>query len=464
MMSALECAAAVRIDLINNTDECKRSAFAQHLTPPETAELAVSMFSDGHDGSLRCLDLGAGSGILSVAVYERYGELIDYIDVVESDPVLASVCQDELRRLNVTFNLVVGDALRATPAKQYDRVILNPPYKKMSAGDPRQQFMPFRSANLYAAFVAIGLTRLSPGGELIAIIPRSWMNGGYFTSFRRFILEGYSIDSFHIYESRTNVFAETDVLQETMIVRISNNRQRETVHVGSSNGRADQVTWKSYPAKDLIDSNSLVIRVAPECNGSVQSTISAEGLCPSTGKVVDFRSRERIYYDRPNEEGIYPLVYAGNFAGGAIEHPLDFGKPQWFRADTQTTINQLTREGFYVVVKRFSSKEERRRVVAYPLHVQSPIGIENHLNFIHAGKPRKVVPLSSMELAQGLALWLNSTFIDKWFRDVSGSTQVNAGDIKAMPCPSLSDLERIGVYWRADLTQEMIDAICEELK
>ena len=69
-----------------------------------------------------------------------------------------------------------------------------------------------------------------------------------------------------------------------------------------------------------------------------------------------------------------------------------------------------------------------------------------------------------MELAQGLALWLNSTFIDKWFRDVSGSTQVNAGDIKAMPCPSLSDLERIGVYWRADLTQEMIDAICEELK
>ena len=117
MMSALECAAAVRIDLINNTDECKRSAFAQHLTPPETAELAVSMFSDGHDGSLRCLDLGAGSGILSVAVYERYGELIDYIDVVESDPVLASVCQDELRRLNVTFNLVVGDALRALEMK-----------------------------------------------------------------------------------------------------------------------------------------------------------------------------------------------------------------------------------------------------------------------------------------------------------------------------------------------------------
>ena len=72
--------------------------------------------------------------------------------------------------------------------------------------------------------------------------------------------------------------------------------------------------------------------------------------------------------------------------------------------------------------------------------------------------------LTCMELAQGLALWLNSTFIDKWFRDVSGSTQVNAGDIKAMPCPSLSDLERIGVYWRADLTQEMIDAICEELK
>ena len=115
------------------------------------------------------------------------------------------------------------------------------------------------------------------------------------------------------------------------------------------------------------------------------------------------------------------------------------------------------------MVKRFSSKEEKRRVVAYPLIVDKPIAIENHLNFIHQGKPRKVIPLRSKELCNGLVIWLNSTFIDDWFRDVSGSTQVNAGDIKAMPCPPITQLEFLGHQWHMGMSQNEIDNVCEGL-
>ena len=162
--------------------------------------------------------------------------------------------------------------------------------------------------------------------------------------------------------------------------------------------------------------------------------------------------------------GIYPLVYAGNFPRGELEHPMSFGKAQWYRADDEGSIRQLTKPGSYVVVKRFSSKEERRRVVAYPLTIDGPVGIENHLNFIHEGKPRAVVPLRSEALARGLALWLNTTYIDDWFRDVSGSTQVNAGDIKAMPCPPLGALEKVGKRWRPGMNQSEVDEACEVLR
>jgi hypothetical protein len=52
-----------------------------------------------------------------------------------------------------------------------------------------------------------------------------------------------------------------------------------------------------------------------------------------------------------------------------------------------TTV--LVAAGDYVLTKRFSSKEERRRVVAAvydPHRIASPlVGFENHLNYFHAG-------------------------------------------------------------------------------
>lgn len=466
MTEALQHAAETRIKTIFSTSGQKRHVFAQHLTPPETARFAASMFSDEPDAHahLRCLDLGAGTGILSIALFERYGKLINRIDAVEADDILGEIYKDEIARFDIPYRIFIGDALTDAPTGPYDRIILNPPYKKMKAEDPRQALLPCHSANLYSAFIAIGLSRLSNGGELVAIVPRSWMNGRYFTSFRKYALDNFSLDAMHIYGSRTEVFADTNVLQETMLVRFSKHAQAAYITVTQSDGKRDTSIMNNYAANKLIDSFNHVVRIAPKNNGTLFETINTCGLCPSTGKVVDFRSRNRIYKERPNNQDIYRLIYSGNFLSGDFQHPLEFGKPQWYRADDGASIHQLTESGAYVIVKRFSSKEERRRVVAYPLQLDEPAGIENHLNFIHAGKPRKVVPLSSMALAQGLALWLNSTYIDEWFRDVSGSTQVNAGDIKTMPCPSTDRLEAIGPNWYPNISQSEIDNICEALR
>lgn len=334
----------------------------------------------------------------------------------------------------------------------------------MAAGDVRQSELPCRSANLYSAFIAVGLTRLAENGELVAIVPRSWMNGDYFTPFRRYALNFFSLDAIHVYGSRTEVFSDTKVLQETMLVKFSNRRQAERIIVTQSFGKSDTTTISEYAASELIDPFTLVIRVAPRNKEGINETVSSIGLCPSTGRVVDFRSKERVYEEKPDCETVFPMVYARNFSCGKLDHPKRFGKPQWYCADDEKSDRQLTLPGAYVVVKRFSSKEEKRRVTAFPLIADKPIAIENHLNYIHAGSPRKVVPLRSKKLAEGLALWLNSTFVDQWFRDVSGSTQVNARDIKMIPCPTLDQLEKAGESWSPGMPQADIDKICEGLK
>jgi len=92
------------------------------------------------------------------------------------------------------------------------------------------------------------------------------------------------------------------------------------------------------------------------------------------------------------------------------------------------------------------------------LVASSYVGFENHLNYYHI----KNVGLS-LDLAKGLALFLNSTLIDVYFRQFSGHTQVNATDLRMLRYPSREVLEHLGA--RAGSTppsQHEIDALLEE--
>src|SRR5438309_6533633 len=82
----------------------------------------------------------------------------------------------------------------------------------------------------------------------------------------------------------------------------------------------------------------------------------------------------------------------------------------------------------YVLLKRFTAKEERRRLVAGIMEAKdsySPfVGLENHLNYVC-----RLDGDLSREEAFGLAAFFNSAVVDRYFRAISGSTQVNAAEI-----------------------------------
>ena len=113
-----------------------------------------------------------------------------------------------------------------------------------------------------------------------------------------------------------------------------------------------------------------------------------------------------------------------------------------------------------MLTKRFSAKEERRRVVAAvydPGDVTAgEVGFENHLNVFHH-RERGL----DEYLARGLCLWLNGTAVDRFFRTFSGHTQVNATDLRSMRYPSRKQLARLGsaLGHGAWPDQEKIDAL-----
>lgn len=159
------------------------------------------------------------------------------------------------------------------------------------------------------------------------------------------------------------------------------------------------------------------------------------------------------------EEGSIPLLYPGHFNGSIIEWPkADTKKPNAIHRNN-TTEKWLFPNGFYCVVRRFSSKEEKRRIVASVVRPDvfadaDALGFENHLNVFHQN--RRGLPQS---LACGLAVFLNATATDHRFRRFNGHTQVNATDLRAMKYPSRQTLLALGEWAKTsdDLSQSMID-------
>src|SRR5258708_38842167 len=152
-----------------------------------------------------------------------------------------------------------------------------------------------------------------------------------------------------------------------------------------------------------------------------------------------------------------------HFSNGSLEWPRQSKKPNAIM-NNAATKKWLYPKGSYTVVRRFSSKEERRRIVA---HVVDPdafkgnvIGFENHLNVFHSGK--KGIDKS---VAHGLSVFLNSTAVDDYFRRFSGHTQVNATDLRLLRYPELKKLKRLGRWAQQEqhTTQELIDRQIEAL-
>jgi adenine-specific DNA-methyltransferase len=118
-------------------------------------------------------------------------------------------------------------------------------------------------------------------------------------------------------------------------------------------------------------------------------------------------------------------------------------------------------KGYYVLVKRFSSKEEKRRIYATLLTPDSLSSdyftVENHLNILHYKRSGL-----NKEVALGLTAWLNTKYCDNLFRNFSGHTQVNATDLRNMKYPSQVLLIEFG-WMVEDKKQEEYDQIFEKL-
>ena len=478
----LECADSLRMTVNGHLDPKRRSQMGQFMTPAPVARFMASLFADAPELEIRLLDPGAAVGSLTAAyvdnLYSRSRRPRRVkVAAYEMEPMLAdrlSTTFDECRAAGISRGMefsgeifkedfihtgcaILRDELLSEPKRlrSFTHVIVNPPYKKIRSDSEYRKDLRsvgIETANLYAAFLAISIKLLSEHGELVAIVPRSFCNGLYFRPFRKLLLESMVLRHVHVFHSRKQAFKEDGVLQENIIFHAVKGAIPKRVAITASKGPDfDDMTIRKVDYCQVVkadDPEHFIHIAAIESDqevmdrmGRFHHTLEDLGIGVSTGPVVDFRLRNFLV-DRP-EKGTVPLIYTAHFDGNIVRWPRDdCRKPNAIRL-ADSVRKWLMPNGCYVVTKRFSAKEERRRIVA-AIHDEKrvpgeSVGFENHLNVFHARG--KGLPLI---LAGGLALYLNSTLVDQYFRIFSGHTQVNATDLRKIPYPSVAELEALG--------------------
>jgi adenine-specific DNA-methyltransferase len=475
ILSQSETASDAQLDLpiseIETSARTRKSELGQFFTPKPIADYMASLFTPP-TGNVRLLDAGAGEGALTSAFLDRWQESRNVGKIngcaFECDDQVLPKLKNRLSGLSGSnLTAVSGDflehavtGLSGLTNERFSHAILNPPYKKIGVSSSHRAFtrkLGFETVNLYSAFVGAALALLEAGGELVAIIPRSFCNGPYYEGFRKFILERSSLKHIHVFGRRNEAFAADHVLQENVIVKLVVAEQQGSVVVSrSSDHRFTDYVELTHPFADIVEPSDKQMFVhipttealaARDFNAAMEDLNSLDVTC-STGPVVDFRVKEALRSDWG--EGSVPLLYPAHFSGGRLIWPKPGFKKSNAIENSRTMQSSLWPSGYYTVVRRFSSKEERRRIYAAVVEPQKLplglIGFENHLNVFHKGKKS-----IEADLAWGLAAYLNSTRVDDQLRSFSGHTQVNATDLRKLRYPKRDKLERIGKWYACSI-------------
>lgn len=482
----------------------RRGALGQFFTPLVVAQI-MSAMPDLKRERIRVLDAGAGAGVLTAAlvasVCERKVKPKEInVVAIELDSSLVPYlhntlekCQAECERNDITFtfriynedflnfavNNLPGNLFAAPDDFKFDLAILNPPYGKLNAGSEASSLLRRHgiiTPNLYTSFLALCAEMLAPDGELVAITPRSFCNGTYFKPFRQYFLERMSFLRFHVFDSRKDIFDE-DILQENIIFHAVKNKFEQfknndviisTSRSGVESNGKDSIKLKNEEIvrpgdKDLFihlggkESEQITIGRT----GQFQSSLEDLGLQVSTGKVVDFRAKEFLQNGLSTDA--VPLVYPHNLQKGIVHYPLIHKKKFDSIRVAPETESLLVVTGTYVLVKRFSAKEEKKRITASLFELENApgekIGFENHLNYFHANGQG-----IDSKLAKGLTVYLNSSLLDAYFRRFSGHTQVNATDLRYLKYPTCVELETLGAHFTETISsQEKTDSLIERI-
>lgn len=341
-----------------------------------------------------------------------------------------------------------------------DVVVCNPPFRKMPSAEVvhyRNDFADIIEAqpNLYALFIALCVKLLAPGGTCALVTPTSFLSGQYFSKLRTFLITQTTVLSIGMVSDRLGVFI--DVEQETALTLA---RREETGHTSTTEAEVSVVArdGEYVDVGRCVLPNSGAAWPIPRAESDVallksaaksRATLADYGYTPRIGAFVWNRDTRTTYSSaksaaRARGGTAVPLLWSSDispdghlrFTGyskanrehcfvnlGAKDHPSVVRRPS-------------------VLLQRVTSNDQPRRLVAAAVPktlIETYGGFvgENHTVILE--QMSREPALTPEELAQLLA----TPTVDRYFRCISGATNVSVFELNQLRLPDPGRLKTL---------------------
>jgi adenine-specific DNA-methyltransferase len=463
------------------TDESHRKKLALFFTPASLTEgLLDDLAEQGIDfGSQSFMDPACGGGAflapialrMRVALDQRgltplqslkhiekhlYGTDVDSTLCELSKHFLCMALHDAIQKTGYvpTFKIRLANSLTDLTAHlgMVDVVVCNPPYRKMTA----KELVPLREAyaaviesqpNLYCLFIALCVNLLRIGGHAALVTPTSFLSGQYFGRLRRFLIRNTDVEHIGMVSEREGVFI--DVEQETALTVVRRRmeedctHQRANVSVVSGTGRYKSVGESLLP-------NAGAVWPIPR---STKDVVLLRWATLSKFRLIHYGYRVRIgsyvwnrdkrpKFDslqdvkRANAYTAMPLLWSRDVeAGGVVRLKATSAYDGEHRfVELGSKEHPSVVRSPCVVMQRVTANCQPRRLVAAAVcpSVFATYGGfigENHVVIIEQVGEKPVFSPTK------LTRLLSTHTMDRYFRCISGATNVSAFELNQLGLP-----------------------------
>lgn len=461
---------AVEITAVKN--KIDRQKLGQFFTPLSTAKKFIEFSEISVTSSkIKICEPACGLCILSCSLIEYLCTLnnINEIELIcfEFDSSITGYTKDILAKLfeycstckvKLKYTLIEEDFIlyhkdvfnNNYSYKTYDIIISNPPFFKLNSYDERVTLAKkilYGLPNIYAIFYYISTIIINNKGLLLFLIPRSICSGSFFKQFRAHFINYIKFYKIHLYSTDEKIFDNHSVLYEFVFIKSGKVEFNDEYPIEITHSESiDSITNIRYYNNFNILKNLIPLATSKkdleilEKVNTFSTNLGTLGFEVFYSKLI-ITKVEKLLNNTPCENCL-PVIWLHNIEQANFIFPVEHKYPNYIQNIENIKPFLIDNESC-IFFRRYNNNDYINRIITAAYK-------KNLSNYSYLAIDRLVGVLLNkdnnlpIETIFGVSAYLNSKFVNSYFRMINGIINVTGEMILELPIPDIAVINKIG--------------------